>query len=139
MHEMFQHRHKGIALAGRERLYDQSLGGVNRGRDVADQPAAQRREEKRFGAAVDGAVAAVDQLLLFQPSHHIADGRAVKRDDMAQRRLIQTWVIVDGEQSGILNRRDVELFGLLQEQREGNLLQPANEMAGHGEKAIVVG
>jgi len=138
MHEMPQHRHEGLALAGPERRQNQPLCRGNRGLNVADQPAARRRDGQRFGASIDRAVEALDQLFLFQAAHHVADGRAVEGDDIAQRRLIDTRMIVDGDESRILHRRDVEFLGLIEEQRKRNLLQPTNQMARRLEKVIVV-
>jgi hypothetical protein len=44
----------------------------------------------------------------------------------------------DRDQRRILHRRDVESLGLIEKQRKGNLVQPANEMTGHFEQAPIV-
>jgi len=138
MHEMLQHLHESPAFARLQRRHDQSLRRLNRRLDVPDQAATRRRDGERFCASIDSAVETFDQLLPFQASHHVADGRAVESDDIAERRLIYSRMIVDGDESGILNRRDFEFLGLVQEQGKGNLLQPADEMAGQFKKAIIV-
>jgi hypothetical protein len=137
MDEVLEHLHEGVTLARLQRRKDRLLRRQYRGLDVADQPATRWRNGKRFGPPIDRAVETPDQFLLLEPPHHIADGRAVERNDVAQRRLIYSRVIADRDQRRILYRRDVELLRLIEEQREGNLLQPADEMAGHFEKAIV--
>jgi len=138
MHEMLEHLHEGAAFAGLQRREDRPLRRQHRGLDVADQPATERRDGQRLGPPIDGPVQTPDQFLFFQSPHHVADGRAVERDDMAQRRLIDPRMIVDRDQRGILYRRDVEFLRLIEKKREGNLLQPADEMAGHFEKATVL-
>ena len=44
----------------------------------------------------------------------------------------------DRDQRRILHRCDVESLGLIEKQRKGNLMQPADEMAGHFEQAPII-
>ncbi len=74
MDEMLEHLHEGMPLAGFQRREDRPLRRQHRGLDVADQPAAERRNGKRFGAPVDRTVETPDQFLFLEPPHHVADG-----------------------------------------------------------------
>jgi hypothetical protein len=129
MHDMLQHLHEGITFARLKRRQYQPLRGLNRRLDIADQSVARRRDVKRFRASIDRAAEASDEFLLFQARHHIADGGAIESDDVAKRGLINSRVIVDSENSGILNRRNFEFPSLIHEDGKRNLLKPTNEMA----------
>ena len=127
--KLLEHAHEGVAFACLERRQDQPLGRGHGGLDLAQQAAAERRDVKRFGAPVERSVLPLDELLLLQPGDHVANGGAVERDDIAQSRLIDARMIVDGEDGRILHRRDVEFPRLVDENGERDLLQPADEMA----------
>src|SRR5271154_1168741 len=115
MHEMLEHPHEGIALARLERRQYQPLRRQDRGLDLPDQPASRRRDAKGFGAAVVRTVEAPDELLTFQPADHVTDGGPVKGNDIAKRCLVDTRMIADGHDGGILHWRDVEALGPLHE------------------------
>src|SRR5262249_48132183 len=137
MHEMLEHLLEGAALARLERLKDQPLRRLHRRLDVANKPPARRRDVQRLGAPVMRAIDAGDELLALQAADHPADRAAVKGDDVAQRGLIDPGMTVDCDQCGILHRRHRESLGMVEEQGEGNLVQPANEMARHLDEAAV--
>jgi len=137
MHEMLEHLFEGAALARRQRLEDQPLRRLHRRLDVANKPPARRRDAERLGAPVARAIDAGNELLALQAADHPADRGAVKSDEVAQRRLIDTGMAVDRDQRGILHRRHGEGLGLIEEQRKGNLVQPANEMARHLDEAAL--
>jgi hypothetical protein len=130
MHELFQHPHEGAASARFERRQNQTLRRRNGRLDVVEQATAERGDVKGFRAPIERAVAPFDEPLLFQAGDHVTDSRAVESNDIAKRRLIDARMVVDGENSGILDGRDVEFPRLIHENGKGNLLQSANEMAG---------
>jgi hypothetical protein len=138
VHEVLEHLHEGRALVRLERRKDQALRGFNGGLDFPEHAAACRRDVQRFGAAVGEPAGAIDQPALFEAADDVADGRAIERNFIAKRGLVETRMGLDGDQRRILNRREVESLGLIQKQRRRNLLQPANEMAGHADKVTVV-
>ena len=134
---MFEHAHESGAFAGLERRQDQALRCGDGRIDIGEQAASCRGDMQRFGATVGGAASSRDQALFFQPAHDIADGRAVERDGVAQRGLVDARIVVDGIKRGILHRREVERLGLVEEQGEGDLLQPADEMTRHISEAAL--
>lgn len=137
MHEVLEHLHEGCALVRLERRQDQALRRLDSRLDVPDHAAARRGDVQQLGAAVGSPVAALDQPSLFETTDDVADGRAIERDFIAKRGLVETRMILDGDHRRILNRREVKGFGLLQKQRRRNLLQPTDEMAGHAGQVIV--
>ena len=139
VHEMLQHFHEQISFPRLERGQDQPLRGLNGRLDIAEHAAAQWCNGKRFCTPVDRAAEASDELFHFQARYHVPNGGAIEGNDVAKRRLIHPRMIVDGDQSGILNRSDLEFSSLIHEQGQRNLLQPANEVAGlFKKKAIAV-
>ena len=126
---------RSITFRGAE---DQLLRRLYRGLDLPNEPAARRRNRKRFRAPIMRAIKPFDELLLLQTADHAADGRAVEGNDVAERRLIDPRVTTDRDQCGILHWRDVESLCLIEKQREGNLMQPADQMAGHFEQAPII-
>jgi len=138
MHEMLEHAHKCCAFARLKRIENEALRALDRRGDVFQQPDAGGRDVQRFGAAVGSTGGAPDQPLFLKAADHVADGRAVERDGIAQSRLVEARLIADRGERCILHRREIKRLRLVQEQRQRDLLQPPDEMAGHAEKATVI-
>src|SRR6516225_3729614 len=137
MYEMLEHLRERAALACLQRSQDQPLRRLHRGFDVANKPPPRWRNVERLGAPVMRTIDAGNELLALQAADHIADRGAVEGDEVAQCGLIDPRMAVDRNKRGILHRRHVKSLGLVEEQRKGNLVQPANEMARHLDEAAV--
>ncbi len=91
---------------------------------------ARRRDGETFAAAIVRAGGTLDPLLVLQPAQHLADRRAINRNDVDQGRLIDARMHLDGQQGRILDRGHVEPFRLGHEDRDRDLVQPPDEMTG---------
>src|SRR5262249_49102188 len=77
-----------------------------------------------------GADLALDQRLGLEPLDDAADRGPVEADGVGEAKLVEARMGADREERRILHRRDLESGGFLEEHRDGDLLEPADEVAG---------
>ena len=88
------------------------------------------RHAQQLDALVGRAPRSDDPALRLEPLQHLGERRAIECDQCREARGIDVRHRADRRQRRVLDRRQVEALGLQHEQRDRDLLQPADQVSG---------
>ncbi len=130
--QLGQQLHQLGAVLRPQRRDDAFLRAEHRGLRALDQRIARAGELQELDPLVLRGGIAGHELARLEPFQHVAERRAVERDQCRQSRRVGPGIFADRRQRRVLHRREIELGALFHEDRYGNLLGTADQVPRHG-------
>ena len=121
-HELIEQLEEKFLLAWRESRQHTCLCFPCRFSELRKQFFARFGELETMPSAVVGIYGAHDQPILFQLLEHHSGGGAIETQEIGNRNLVDTRLVLEHEQDAVLGIGHSKVAGFLNEQRDRNLV-----------------